>query len=63
MRRDARHFTTSCTAISPGLLDDNILLIVAIPALLIAFAVWAYRAWDGASDQPHARAAGATKAG
>jgi len=30
-----------------GMLDDNILLIVAIPALLFAFAVWAYRAWTG----------------
>ncbi len=30
-----------------GMLDDNILLIIAIPALLIAFAVWAYRAWTG----------------
>lgn len=35
-----------------GMLDHNILLIVAIPALLIGFGIWAYRAWTGRRPNP-----------
>ena len=30
-----------------GMLDDNVLLVIAIPAAVIAFCVWLYRAWTG----------------
>lgn len=30
-----------------GMADDNLLLVVAVPAAVIAFVVWAYRAWTG----------------
>ena len=30
-----------------GMLDQNILLVVALPLAVIAFAIWAYRAWIG----------------
>lgn len=36
-----------------GMLDDNILLIVFWPVALIAFGVWAYRAWTGRRPAPN----------
>lgn len=30
-----------------GMVDDNILLVVAIPLAIVAFVVWAYRSWTG----------------
>ena len=30
-----------------GMVDDNILLVLAIPLAVVAFAVWAYRSWTG----------------
>lgn len=30
-----------------GMIDDNLLLLVALPAAVAAFFVWAYRAWTG----------------
>lgn len=30
-----------------GMLDDNILLVFAIPLAIAAFAVWGYRSWTG----------------
>lgn len=30
-----------------GMLDNNVLLVVALPATVVAFAVWARRSWTG----------------
>lgn len=30
-----------------GMLDNNILLVFALPVAVVAFAVWAYRSWTG----------------
>lgn len=30
-----------------GMVDDNILLVFAIPLAVVAFGVWAYRSWTG----------------
>ena len=30
-----------------GMLDNNVLLIVALPAAVIGFLIWGYRAWTG----------------
>lgn len=30
-----------------GMADDNILLVVAIPLAIVAFAVWGFRSWTG----------------
>lgn len=30
-----------------GMADDNVLLVLAVPTAVIAFVVWAYRAWTG----------------
>ena len=34
-----------------GMLDDNILLVVAVPLAIVAFAVWAFRSWTGRRPQ------------
>jgi membrane protease YdiL (CAAX protease family) len=30
-----------------GMVDDNLLLVIAIPLGMIAFAIWGYRSWTG----------------
>lgn len=30
-----------------GMLDDNLLLVIALPFAVVAFGLWAYRAWTG----------------
>lgn len=30
-----------------GMLDNNVLLVVALPVLVVAYVLWAYRTWTG----------------